>query len=94
LVDQLTIHNEFTAFEDYYVDTTREYYIKESKVNAEQGDGLGFFRDVQARIQDEAERAKAVLPVGSWATVQKVTETALLDGRVEWLSQSSTCLAC
>ncbi|KAJ3547369.1 hypothetical protein NMY22_g1674 [Coprinellus aureogranulatus] len=88
LVEQLTIHGLFASFETYYIDCTQEYYREEARVNAQENDAMGFFRDVQARIQEEVERAKAVLPVGSWAAVQTVTETALLDTRVEWLSQS------
>lgn len=90
LVEQLSIHGQYGALEAYYIETTQEYYRRESKVNAQQNDPMGFFRDVQARIQEEVERAKAVLPVGSWATVQKEVENSLLAKRVEWLSQSST----
>ncbi|KAF6758848.1 Cullin-4B [Ephemerocybe angulata] len=87
LVEYLTIHKQFSAFEQYYIDTTREYYQRESD-QTPQDDAFEYFKRVQARIAEEDERARAVLPVGSWGVVRQVTETSLLDGKVEWLSNS------
>ena len=59
------------------------------KARDQSDDPLQFFKDVQTRIQEEETRSEAVLPVGSWGRVRKVTEASLLDNRAEWLAQSS-----
>ena len=44
------------------------------------------------RIQEETERSKAILVVGSWGLVREATEKALLDNRLKWLAfESKSC---
>lgn len=70
---------------------TREYYTAESQrlADEQQKDPQAFFRFVQTRIQEEEERSKAVLPVGSWSSLRQTTEEALWGGRLEWLVTES-----
>lgn len=91
LIKHLTTHNQFAAFEQYYIDNSQLYYQKESEKKARDllENPLQFFKDVQTRIQEEEARSEAVLPVGSWGRVRQVTEAALLDNRTEWLANSS-----
>ncbi|RXW16982.1 hypothetical protein EST38_g8876, partial [Candolleomyces aberdarensis] len=91
LIKHLTTHNQFAAFEQYYVNNAQSYYQKESEKKARDllDDPLRFFRDAQTRIQEEEARSQAVLPVGSWGRIRQVTEASLLDGRVEWLAKAT-----
>lgn len=70
---------------------TISFYQQESQERADalKNDGLAFFKHVRLRIEEEVQRAKAVLPPGSWSGVQRITEKALLGGRLEWLANES-----
>jgi hypothetical protein len=46
------------------------------------------------RIQEETERSKAMLVVGSWGLVREATEKALLDNRLKWLAFESKSYHC
>ncbi|KXN88059.1 hypothetical protein AN958_07791 [Leucoagaricus sp. SymC.cos] len=91
LIGHLVNHSQYSKFEKYYVDITREYYTTESERLAEeqQKDPQAFFRHVQSRLEEEQQRSKEVLPVGSWSLLRETTERALWSGRLEWLAGES-----
>ncbi|KAF9012551.1 Cullin family-domain-containing protein [Cyathus striatus] len=87
LIQQLHTHQQYAPFEHYYAEITRAFYEEES---AELGKSLRdhpkeFLSHVKQRIKEENQRSQAVLPVGSWALVRKVTERSLWNGRLEWV---------
>ncbi|KIJ95335.1 hypothetical protein K443DRAFT_51912, partial [Laccaria amethystina LaAM-08-1] len=88
LVKHLIIHSQYSSFEEYYIQFTRSYYQADSADCATEfsGDPQGFFKHVMIRIQEETERSKAMLVVGSWGLVREATEKALLDNRLKWLA--------
>ncbi len=92
LINHLLTHDQYSTFEEHYISITRDYYIAESQrlSDEQKKDPQAFFRHVQARIQEEEERSKGVLPVGSWGKLRETTEKALWDDRLGWLATEST----
>ncbi|EDR04746.1 uncharacterized protein LACBIDRAFT_330354, partial [Laccaria bicolor S238N-H82] len=68
LIKHLITHSQYSSFEEYYIQFTRSYYQADSADCATEltGDPQGFFKHVIMRIQEETERSKAILVVGSW----------------------------
>jgi cullin-4 len=91
LVSHLYTHQQYSVFEEYYRTTTLQYYEEESKKLATEleGDPKGFFSHVQHRIDEEAERSKKLLPVGSWGIIRDATLRSLLRGRMQWIAEKS-----
>jgi len=92
LIAHLITHRQYSAFEEYYVEITRAFYVAESKEQqtALQADPKDFFKHVRLRIEEEGLRSESVLPIGSWSLVREVTEKALWGGRLEWIATQST----
>ncbi|CAA7266377.1 unnamed protein product [Cyclocybe aegerita] len=91
LVQHLIRHQQYSAFEEFFVQITRDFYAKESEAEADRlkDEPETFFIQAQKWIEEEVERSKRVLPVTSWSIVRDTTETALWDGRMEWLSEGT-----
>ncbi|KAJ7456611.1 Cullin family-domain-containing protein [Mycena latifolia] len=91
LVSQLYTHQQYSVFEEYYRDMTLEYYEKESAKLADEmkNDPKRFFSHVQSRIEEEVERSKKLLPVGSWSIIRDATLKSLLRGRMQWIAQET-----
>ena len=89
LVSHLLTHGQYSSlFEPFYLDITQSFYASESMahwdmVNVDTGAFIAF---VNSRVEEERQRAKAVLPSRSWKIVEDVTEKALLGGRLEELA--------
>lgn len=97
LIAHLNTHGQYSAFEDNYLRFTQTFYEAESKERAEalksQGDAKGFFRHVHQRIEEEENRSKELLPVGSWGIIRKTTEQALLGRTSVWLADNGTFMS-
>lgn len=91
LISHLYTHQQYSVFEEHYREMTWEYYENESRKTAEdmKDDPKGFFDYVQRRIEEEVERSKKLLPVGSWNVVRDATLRSLLQGRMQWIAQES-----
>lgn len=91
LVEHLLRHHQYSAFEDYYIEITQEFYLEESSKKAEalKHDPNAFFDSARGRIQEEAARSKEILPLPTWGPVREVTEQSLWSGRTEWLADST-----
>ncbi|KAJ3517835.1 hypothetical protein NLJ89_g253 [Agrocybe chaxingu] len=91
LVQHLIKHQHYSAFEEFFVQITRDFYTKESETEADRlkDEPETFFIQAQKCIEEEVERSKRVLPVTSWSIVRDTTEAALWDGRMEWLSEGT-----
>ncbi|KAK2464856.1 hypothetical protein APHAL10511_002932 [Amanita phalloides] len=88
LITQLLAYQQYPAFEEHYIDVTRDFYIKESERLSQtmKDDAIGFFRHTRLRLEEEVKRAKMILPVCSWSLVRKTTEQALWTDRVDWMA--------
>jgi hypothetical protein len=53
-----------------------------------------FFEHINARIDEEVERSKDLLPAESHDIVREVTENAILDNRMEWLAKEGVLHLC
>lgn len=93
LIAHLVAHKQYSAFEEYYLQLTKEFYTIESAGLADtmEGEPRRFFKHIHTRIQEEEQRSKNVLLVGSWGLVREVAERALWEGRVEWVTSSCGC---
>ncbi|KDR70101.1 hypothetical protein GALMADRAFT_255498 [Galerina marginata CBS 339.88] len=93
LIQHLLRHHQYSALEEYYITVTRDFYIEESAAKATEfkDNPKAFFNNARARIEEEAARSKAVLPVPTWGIIRENTERALWGGRLEWVA--STTLA-
>ncbi|PPQ84539.1 hypothetical protein CVT25_007609 [Psilocybe cyanescens] len=91
LIQHLIRHHQYSAFEEYYIDITRTFYLEESsyKSVALKDDPKAFFNSASSRINEEVARSKAVLPVATWSIIREVTENSLWKGRLEWLAKST-----
>jgi cullin-4 len=91
LISQLISHKQYSPFEAYYIDITTTFYLAESKEQAQElnDDPKAFFKYAYQRIEEEGQRSKAALPVGSWSLVREATEKAIWAGRLEWLASES-----
>ncbi|EAU93657.2 Cullin-4B [Coprinopsis cinerea okayama7 len=90
LIKYLINHNQYRTFEEHYLEVTQFYYRRESKAKVEsmRDNPKGFFNLIESRIKQEIERSRELLQVGTWSIALETTETALLDGRVDFLSTS------
>ena len=91
LVSHLVVHGEYSSvFEAFYLDVTRAFYVAESveRAQALETRAHEFFAHINVRLDEEMQRSKDVLPVGSHAIVNEVTEHAILGGRLEWLAKA------
>ncbi|KAJ7655191.1 Cullin-4B [Mycena polygramma] len=88
LISHLSTHQQYSVFEEYYRDLTWQYYEKESAALAEkmENDPKGFFAHVQSRIEEEVDRSKNLLPVGSWGIIRDATLKSLLRKRMQWIA--------
>lgn len=95
LINLLVTHGQYEKFERYYVSLTYDYYSAESErlSKEQQKDPQSFFEHVQARIKQEIERNKEILPVGSRGLLRETTERALWNNRLDWLANESTHLS-
>ena len=91
LIAHLVRHHQYSAFEEYYINVTRDFYLEESTKKARdlKNDPKTFFNHARSRINEEAARSKAILPLPSWGILREITEHALWDGKLEWLADSS-----
>ncbi|KAF8650603.1 hypothetical protein AX16_005173 [Volvariella volvacea WC 439] len=87
LISHLVVHKQYAIFENHYIDLTESFYSSESTECYEKmkNDSEAYFRHVRHRIEEEEQRAKDVLLMGSWALVRKTTENTLWDDRLEWV---------
>lgn len=91
LISQLVLHKQYSPFEAYYIEITTSFYKGESEEQAQElkDDPKAFFKHAHQRIEEEGQRSKVTLPVGSWSVVREATERALWSGRLEWLATES-----
>ena len=90
LISHLVTHRVYDAvFEVFYVETTAAFYRAESSELSQKmvAAPKEFFRHVTLRVEEEIQRSKDLLPIGSWAKVREVTEQALLGDRLVWLAE-------
>ncbi|KIY45433.1 Cullin-domain-containing protein, partial [Fistulina hepatica ATCC 64428] len=85
----LTAHNHFQAYQSYFISQTKEHYMAEAKEVADKSTSLEYFDHVIKRINEEIQIAKEVLGTSSLPDVQRTVESALLEGRMEWLAQQN-----
>ncbi|KAF8907718.1 Cullin-4B [Gymnopilus junonius] len=91
LISHLVRHHQYSAFEEHYVNVTQNFYLEESSKKATQlkDDPKAFFNYARARINKEAARSKAVLPLPTWGILREITEHALWGGKLDWLAGST-----
>jgi cullin-4 len=91
LVQHLVRHHQYSTLEKLYVDLTQSFYLAESAEKAEElkDDPKAFFNHARARIDEEAARVQAVLPIAAWSIVGTTTEKSLWAGRTEWIAKTS-----
>ncbi|KAF5376863.1 hypothetical protein D9615_007286 [Tricholomella constricta] len=94
LIAHLISHKQYSAFEEYFVKITHEFYTAESEELSQsmKADAKGFFKHCHLRIEEEGQRAKDVLPIGSWTLIRETVERALWSGRLEWLANENVGL--
>ncbi|KAF9527911.1 Cullin family-domain-containing protein [Crepidotus variabilis] len=90
LVDHLCRHSQYSNFEEFYLNSTRTFYLEEStKKSVElQEQPTAFFHLMYEKVEEEVKRAQ-VLPVPAWSRVREVTEQAMWTGTTEWLAIST-----
>ena len=91
LIQHLITHSQYSNFEEQYITYTRAFYEAESAEKAVElkDDPRGFFEHARTRVDEEAARCAAVLPVGSWNMVKYAAEWSLWNGRTEWVANNS-----
>ncbi|KAJ6604271.1 Cullin family-domain-containing protein [Mycena vulgaris] len=91
LISHLYTHQQYSVFEEYYREITLKYYEEESANLAKEmkESPKQFFHHVQLRIEEEVERSKKLLPVGSWGIIRDATVKSLLRGRMQWIAQKT-----
>ncbi|KAF7339993.1 CULLIN-2 domain-containing protein [Mycena venus] len=92
LISHLFTHQQYSVFEEYYRDITWRYYEAESSKLAAgemKDDPEKFFGYVKKRIEEEVERSKELLPVGSWSIIRDATIKSLLGGRMKWIAEGT-----
>ncbi|KAG5641762.1 hypothetical protein DXG03_004274 [Asterophora parasitica] len=82
----------YSGFQNYFVQITHEFYTAESEELSQtmEADPKGFFRHGYLRIEEEEQRVRELLPIGSWAIVRETVEQSLWPNRLEWLANEST----
>ncbi|KAI0719069.1 Cullin-4B [Cerioporus squamosus] len=92
LVRHLRAYNLYAdLIELTYLNLTQTFYTKESSDLVARGDVPAdvFLNKVDQRIQEEEERARAVLIESSIAAAKDTTRSALLTGRLPWLAKDA-----
>ncbi|KAF9555850.1 Cullin-4B [Agrocybe pediades] len=84
-------YHQYSSFEEFYINNTKEFYAQESAAKADElkDKPKEFFEAASTRIDEEFERAKAVLSVPSWIFVRTATEQIIWKDRVEWIADST-----
>ncbi|KAG6890869.1 hypothetical protein C0992_012005 [Termitomyces sp. T32_za158] len=78
LVTHLALHNQYHAFETFYIKITREFYAAETaELSQSMSNARNFFGHIMVRIEEEEQRSKDVLPVGSWNVVRQAVEESV-----------------
>jgi cullin-4 len=91
LVAHLMTHSHYQQiFEDPYLKELSTYYVRESQgLAAKHADnGAAFINEATVRLEKEVERAKDLLPSGSWAVVRRETQEALFGQQLQWLAKT------
>ncbi|RPD58496.1 Cullin-domain-containing protein [Lentinus tigrinus ALCF2SS1-6] len=89
LVRHMRAHNLYAdLIELTYLNLTQTFYTKESNELVARGDVPAdeFLNQMDKRIKEEEERARAVLVESSIDAVKDTTRSALLTGRLQWLA--------
>ncbi|KAF7367229.1 CULLIN-2 domain-containing protein [Mycena sanguinolenta] len=92
LISHLYTHHQYSAFEEFYREVTWQYYERKSSELAEgvfQNNPKEFFNEIQKLIEEEVQRSKLLLPVGSWSIIRDATVKALLGGRMNWIAANT-----
>ncbi|KAG6865824.1 hypothetical protein C0991_011443 [Blastosporella zonata] len=91
LIAHLTAHSQYTAFESNYVDIAIAFYTVESAELAQsmKSDARAFFNHISGRIEEEEQRSKDLLPIGSWDLVRKIVGQCIWGDRLEWVASST-----
>ncbi|KAJ7225886.1 Cullin-4B [Mycena pura] len=91
LISHLYTHNQYSVFEEYYCDMTRQFYETDSREHVEKfkDNAKLYFDHVQSRIEKEVVRSRELLPVGSWGIIRDATVKALLKGRMQWIARET-----
>lgn len=89
LIRHLRIHAQYNAhFESPYLRRLCEYYTDQAKRRAgPSNDPLTFLDYCATKRDEEASRARAVLPDSSWHAVEATTEKSLLLDHLDWLAK-------
>ena len=90
LIDHLCRHNQYSNFEDFFLESTQSYYAEESKAEAQilKDHPTAFFEKMLGRVEQEIDRG-TLLPVESWKALREATEQGVWIGRTAWLSNHS-----
>ncbi|KNZ75711.1 Cullin-4B [Termitomyces sp. J132] len=90
LIVHLTVHNQYHAFEAFYIKITREFYTAEATELSQSmtSNARRFFGHIIVRIEEEEQRSKDLLPVGSWNIVRQAVDECIWGGRLEWLANN------
>lgn len=89
LVAHLHAHRQYPfVFESFYLDITESYYTASSAELAQstKDNAADFLKRVDLWVDDEMQRSKDLLPVGSWNLVREVTLKSMMMNRLEWLA--------
>ncbi|KAI0292249.1 Cullin-4B [Multifurca ochricompacta] len=88
LISHLRTHAQYNAhFESQYVRRLSEYYTDQAKrISQLPNDPLVFLEYCSTKTDEEAARARAILPDTSWDAVQATTERSLLLDQLDWLA--------
>ncbi|KAI9450503.1 Cullin-4B [Lactarius psammicola] len=88
LIRHLRIHSQYNAhFESPYVRRLSEYYTDQAKRRSgPSNDPLTFLNYCATKRDEEASRARAILPDSSWDAVEATTERSLLLDNLDWLA--------
>ncbi|KAG6828744.1 hypothetical protein H0H92_006882 [Tricholoma furcatifolium] len=91
LIAHLSAHNQYSAFEDFYLKIIRDFYTAESLELARsmKASPLEFFAYVNSRIEEEQQRSRDVLPTGSWGVAQTAMEECIWGDQLEWLANNT-----
>lgn len=91
LITHLTLHNQYHAFESFYIKITREFYTAETaELSRTIPNARKFFHHIMVRVEEEEQRSKDILSVGSWNIVRQAVEECIWGDRLEWLANNST----
>ncbi|KAG6909083.1 hypothetical protein DXG01_002064 [Tephrocybe rancida] len=91
LIAHLTVHRQYAFFETDYLQSSRDFYTVESAELAQsmKSNAPGFFGHVNTRLDEEEQRCKDLLPVGSWGIVRQTVEECIWNNQLEWLANNT-----